>query len=692
MILESLQLKNFRQFYGETPKIEFASGEKNVTVFHGENGSGKTAVLNAFTWVLYGKFSSGFQLQKELVNKQAVLDAAEGDTVSAWVELVFSDNGRRFSIRREVETVVQARSRSFEVSQELDPRLTITQANGESKDVKEYVEAIGRVLPDELHSYFFFDGERIEKLVQPDSDTKKEIAPATKKLLGIEVLNRSINHLKRAKRSLEDEYKKIGDAETAELIEKKEGIESKIGELQEALNEAESSKTGLVKVVEAINQQMRSHEKTKNDQKERDRLIKELESLEEDHSTLLNKIRVHLGKSSFTVFLGKSAESFSQLLESLRQRGELPAGIKRSFVEDLLQKAECICGRPLAEHEEARKAIEAWRSKAGLDDVEAKALRMDGEISGLIQKTDEFWSKLDDLNSEKKRLRQQLSDSDDQLTRLKEKLKSSPEEDVRELEKRLEETESDIVGCTERIGSTKSDIGRLELAFNSLEEEIKKTEQVEEKQRIAKRRVDVARDAIERIQSVQERFEADWRDKLQSKIREVFRSISITPYNPVLDDDYSLRLTDTEGGDVPKTVGASTGESQILSLSFIGSLVELAKEQKAKNDQLTSSNDVTYPVVMDSPFGALDPHHRSKIAQHLPAMADQVVTMVTKSQWSGEVENQLSDRIGRSYVLTYYSPREDVDRSEIQLVGEKFTLVQPKSDYEYTKISEVNRG
>ena len=260
--------------------------------------------------------------------------------------------------------------------------------------------------------------------------------------------------------------------------------------MQEALNEAESSKTGLVKVMEAINQQMRSHEKTKNDQKERDRLIKELESLEEDHSTLLNKIRVHLSKNSFTVFLGKSAESFSQLLESLRQRGELPAGIKRSFVEDLLQKSECICGRPLAEHDDARKAIEAWRSKAGLDDVEAKALRMDGEISGLIQKTDEFWSKLDDFNSEKKRLRQQLSDSDDQLTRLKEKLKSSPEEDVRELEKRLEETESDIVGCTERIGSTKSDIGRLELAFNSLEEEIKKTEQVEEKQRIAKRRVD----------------------------------------------------------------------------------------------------------------------------------------------------------------------------------------------------------
>ena len=346
----------------------------------------------------------------------------------------------------------------------------------------------------------------------------------------------------------------------------------------------------------------------------------------------------------------------------------------------------------MGEHDDARKAIEAWRTKAGLDDVEAKALRMDGEISGLLQKTDDFWNRLDDLNKEKKRLRQQLSDSEDLLTKLKEKLKSSPEEGVADLERRLEETEAVINDCVEKMGSTKSDMGRLEIIFNNLEDEIKKTEQVEEKQRIAKQRVDVAREAIDRIKAVQEGFESDWRRRLESKIREVFRTISITPYIPVLDDDYSLRLTDTEGGEIPVTVAASTGESQILSLSFIGSVIQLAKEQRAKNDQMTGASDVTYPVVMDSPFGALDPHHRSKIAQHLPSMADQVVTMVTKSQWSGEVENQLNDRIGKTYVLTYYSPRNDIERSEVQLVGEKFTLVEPGSDHEYTSITEVNRG
>ena len=56
MKLQELQLTNFRQFYGEQ-LIEFASGvgDKNITVLHGYNGAGKTALLNAFIWCLYGE-------------------------------------------------------------------------------------------------------------------------------------------------------------------------------------------------------------------------------------------------------------------------------------------------------------------------------------------------------------------------------------------------------------------------------------------------------------------------------------------------------------------------------------------------------------------------------------------------------------------------------------------------------------
>ena len=58
MRLLQLRLCNFRQFHGESPSInlEPMSSARNVVLFHGINGSGKTAILNAFTWVLYGDF------------------------------------------------------------------------------------------------------------------------------------------------------------------------------------------------------------------------------------------------------------------------------------------------------------------------------------------------------------------------------------------------------------------------------------------------------------------------------------------------------------------------------------------------------------------------------------------------------------------------------------------------------------
>lgn len=57
MILEQAIIHNFRQYYG-TFKIVFSRDkQKNITVIHGENGTGKTALLNAFSWCLYGKIT-----------------------------------------------------------------------------------------------------------------------------------------------------------------------------------------------------------------------------------------------------------------------------------------------------------------------------------------------------------------------------------------------------------------------------------------------------------------------------------------------------------------------------------------------------------------------------------------------------------------------------------------------------------
>ena len=108
MKLNYLQLCNFRQFYGKTPQIIFASGDRvsaqptgrNTTVIYGNNGAGKTSILNAFTWVLYEKFTAAFASPDLLVNQRSLNEAVLEKAVECWVELQFERDRKLYQLKR----------------------------------------------------------------------------------------------------------------------------------------------------------------------------------------------------------------------------------------------------------------------------------------------------------------------------------------------------------------------------------------------------------------------------------------------------------------------------------------------------------------------------------------------------------------------------------------------------------------
>src|SRR4051812_25578489 len=100
MIFEELTLTDFRQFVG-TQSIKFATDpQKNVTVVHGFNGSGKTSLLNAFTWLLYGECSPDFEGADRLESESSFAALAPGDRLSTSVKAVFRDGDRKFTVVR----------------------------------------------------------------------------------------------------------------------------------------------------------------------------------------------------------------------------------------------------------------------------------------------------------------------------------------------------------------------------------------------------------------------------------------------------------------------------------------------------------------------------------------------------------------------------------------------------------------
>lgn len=695
MILESLKLRNFRQFYGETPVLHFAKGERNVTVLHGANGAGKTTLLNAFTWALYGEFSRGFQLSDELVNKRAIREASLGETVEATVDLTFSYGQRRYSLQRRVEVQRAENPKGWSPVGKAKAVLQCRDVDGATREITDIEDTIGRILPADLHWYFFFDGERIERLVQADRDRddKRDIAAASKKLLGVEVLNRaSENHLPSAKQELEQELRRIGDAETRKLLEEKAGLEESCLQANKRRTELQTNIDGHQERRKLLKARLRGKHEVKEVQLKREKLEQDVSHFREAIKRSKQDLQTAVRDDGFVVLMTRTAEKFHQLFSELRKRGELPAGIKRQFVQDIIDRGMCICNTKLEEGSSATQAVRQWLARAGLADVEEKTIRMSGELSTFPERIASFWRRADNIKSDMLVNTEKLARTERELEKIREFLRDQSAEEVSNLERQLEETEALIDRDTQEIGLKTGMIAQYEAEISNLDRKITQHRALESRQRTAQRRVDAANEAIKRIREVRGLFEQELRFKLQQRVREAFRKISFTPYLPQVEEDFSLSLIESAGG-APLPVAASTGESQVLSISFIGSLIQLTKEYQCKKERLPGPDDVQFPIVMDSPFGSLDQHHREQVAIGIPSLADQIVVMVSKSQWQGAVENSISDHIGKHYVLTYFSPRDDLAADSVVIDGHGYEIVkQSPNDFEYTEIREVNHA
>jgi DNA sulfur modification protein DndD len=317
---------------------------------------------------------------------------------------------------------------------------------------------------------------------------------------------------------------------------------------------------------------------------------------------------------------------------------------------------------------------------------------MGAQVDGLEAQVPKFWDEVKQDQQNIQQLINSLAGIEETLDNIREQLRNSPSEDIQNLQARLDDAELRIRRLTLEQGENNQKLKDNAAAIEQLEQQIQKHQLAEEKQILAQRRVAAAEEVMTRLSQVQDNYSVWFRAQLEQRIQEVFGKISITPYTPRLNEKYELTLEDSTTGR-PTPVAASQGENQILSLSFIGAIVDKVREwSKDKNSSLFMGPDSNvFPLVMDSPFGALDSVHRRQVARSLPQLANQLVVLVSKTQWRGEVEKEMDELIGKMYVLSYHSPKEDVEQDEIFLKGEHYPLVRSSVDaYEWTEVLEVN--
>jgi DNA sulfur modification protein DndD len=687
MKLTSIKLCNFRSFYGKTPEVTLAGGNvRNTTMIYGSNGAGKTSILNAFTWVLYEKFSAAFASTEQLVNKRAIAESQPGQPVECWVEVGWEHEGNRYRATRGCR-VYKNESDVIEAGK---TQLKIQVAGDDGKwyfPIQQAEEIITQILPLSLHQYFFFDGERIEEIVR--SNNKAEISEAIRTFLGVEVIELSIKHLKDAKKSLETDLKHIGDPETKQLLTKQEKQELEIEninkrqteinqelEYQQTFKKEISNKLRELSAVKELQERKQSLESQKNS------LLQELKKTKEN----LKKV---ISARGYTVLLSETTAKFREIFTDLKQRGELTAGISQEFVNDLLTSGRCICGADLREGTHTHFHVKNLMKKAGSSTVEETAIRMSAQVDEIDKQALGFWEEADREQGRIQQLKENLDQVELELANIQEQLRKDPNEEISGLQKRLDEIEAKIDELNREQGANRQELSHLKAAIDALIKQISKQKQNEEKQSLAQRRINATQDAIERLSEVKNRQENQFRLQLEQRVQEIFSDISFTPYIPKISEKYELSLVENTTG-IEAPVAASTGENQILSLSFIASIIDKVRDWSERRKMMMVPDSSTFPIVMDSPFGSLDANSRRHIARTIPKLANQLVVLVTKTQWRVEVEEEIADKIGKEYVLVYYSSKPNCEQDFIELGREKYSLVrQSLNGFEYTEIVEV---
>lgn len=669
MELISLRVQNFRQFYGEQSVHFSTDHSQNVTVIHGSNGSGKTTLLNAFTWLFYDNIS--LPKPDKLVSERAVAEADSGDSITVSVSLVFEHEEAKYEATRVKEFGKRDGISAVEQSSEI--RLEFTDEHGNLKTRSNPGTMLNQIMPERLKEIFFFDGETIDELSAIDGQEK--IQESIRNIMGLSILERSTRHLEHAVEKYEQIAQEQGSEELSNLISEKQNITQKITTKEETVKSHQQSKSETESEVSDIEDKLSQLEGSRELQVERDNLEQELTDIDSDLENINDDIAREISERGFLPFAMPAVEQTGKMLQTKRDKGEIPSDIKTHFVEDLLELGECICGRPLETDTEAYNEVKGWRERAGSTEIEETAMSIVGRLSELGNDQEKLYSEIKRHLSRRTQKANKKQEIQERLDEISSQLSDEEQESIADLESRRNNLLGQIGEYDEKVRNLNADIGSLKDARKTLEDEIAEAKEENEKAQLARRRAQAAAYLQSQVSTLFRQYQDEVRQNVNERVNEIFQNIIAKNYYAKISDDYSLQILKDVGDTSEIPVAQSQGERQVASLSFIATLISLARERYDSDENATYFKGGIYPMIMDSPFGSLDPTYQERVSRMLPEMAQQVVVMVTQSQWSEAVANEMEQVAGEHYYFDYHDP------------GEEYS-----TDFEYTDIVRKSGG
>lgn len=675
MLIQRIRLTNWRSFHGQNDFFVSQQKEKNVTLIRAENGVGKTSLLAAINWCFFNILpaESEFENPKELVNKFA---ASKDGVTQTSVEIDFKHEGQFYRARRTYDQ----KSGTAEAL-----KLMEIKAGGEVPSSKDRPDRfINSVIPREMAPHFFFYGEATSRYT--GATGAKKFGDAVKGILGSTVARMALEDLKKVYQEYNRQASDNTSAEAQAAEREIEQAEQKIARCKEEIIKVDGEIEAASTRIDKLNQELAGTKPAKDLQARRTRLEGQVTAREAERAKALARSKSWMQTYMTAVLADELVVEATEVIKAEDTRGKLPAPYDRKLVDEILEDEKCICGRPIlagsVEHDHIKSLLES----AGDQAVMSRVMSTSQALGRFEQKASNAWSDFERNNEDLRRVEGEIQKLDAELTEISKELAANPITDIAEKEAALQRAKSQRTQAMDRKTDLKASVANLDRQRSELE---RKRDELVKKSDAAKRyvkRAQLSAALMSRLESRLGDEEETARSAIEAEIDRIVQKFMRKAAKVKLDRHYQLKLYDETGVEAAK----STGENQLLGLAFTGAIAKYAKERQDDDDDILLPGTIA-PLVVDSPFGHLDPLYRRGVAEFLPNLASQVILLVSTSQASDAVMTTLADKIGQEYVLTRHNRADGAGKQaeHIEINGKTYDLTTYGSEIEGTRITEV---
>ncbi len=370
MKLLKVKIENFR--FLKSFELKFATdSKKNLTVVRAANESGKTTLLYALQWAIFGENAlpkRGADFRLSALDQVGEIDV--NVTIDFSITNIRGDESFYILKRSVHETAVKGSWNRPNKSE-----IALHKRTDTGVDYIDYAQGwLKPHLPEELREVFFTDGDRALSFIEgTDTDQSKKVEGAIRSLLGLEIIENAATHTRQIKTNLNKKLKD-GSQESVELQNKSKRIddlnekipkdEIKEKELAESLNAATESYDQIDKAVGialAAGDKNKLNATLKKAREDKDRANLEYLKTTKSQSELFKSKDLGIG------LLNNDINRAFSLLEKLYDSGVLPNNAV-PILRDRLKGTTCFCGACI----DASKSEGSFRRKT-LEDLITKS-------------------------------------------------------------------------------------------------------------------------------------------------------------------------------------------------------------------------------------------------------------------------------------------------------------------------------